>query len=100
MANREEEYKRLELFYQMLVHYLDQPYSDVDLGDQLKTDRSNVWRIRKIIKALEIPLEESLEQTGKYFIRKDFQMRYIHFSPEEMAALYLAARRLQQQTGP
>lgn len=25
-------------------------------------------------------------------------MRYIHFSPEEMAALYLAARRLQQQT--
>lgn len=98
MAKREEEYKRLELFYQLLVHYLDRPYSDVELGDLLGTDRSNVWRIRKIFKALEIPLEEALEQTGKYFIRKDFQMRYIHFSPEEMAALYLAARRLQQQT--
>lgn len=98
MAKREEEYKRLELFYQLLVHYLDRPYSDAELGDLLDTDRSNVWRIRKIFKALEIPLEEALEQTGKYFIRKDFQMRYIHFSPEEMASLYLAARRLQQQT--
>ena len=72
MAKREEEYKRLELFYQLLVHYLDRPYSDVELGDLLGTDRSNVWRIRKIFKALEIPLEEALEQTGKYFIRKDF----------------------------
>ena len=42
MAKREEEYKRLELFYQLLVHYLDRPYSDVELGDLLGTDRSNV----------------------------------------------------------
>jgi len=98
MAQREEEYKRLELFYQLLVHYLDRPYSDVEVGDLLGTSRGNVWRIRKIIKTLEIPLEESLEQAGKYSIRKDFQMRYIHFSPAEMASLYLAARRLQQQT--
>jgi CRISPR-associated endonuclease/helicase Cas3 len=98
MAKREEEYKRLELFYQMLVHYLDRPYSDNDLAELLGTSRGNVWRIRKIIKTLEIPIEESIEQTSKYAIRKDFQMRYIHFTPEEMAALYLGARRLQQQT--
>lgn len=99
MAKREEEYKRLELFYQMLVYYLDRAYSDVELGKELGTHDSNVWRIRSLMKKeLDIPLEESPDQRGKYFIRKDFQMRYIHFSPEEMASLYLAARRLQQQT--
>lgn len=99
MAQREEEYKRLEIFYQMLVYYLDHPYSDSELGDEFNTTRGNIWRIRKIMEEeLEIPLQESPEQRGKYFLRKDYQMRYIHFSPEEMAALYLAARRLQQQT--
>lgn len=97
MAKREPEYKRLELFYQMLVHYLDRPYSDAELGELLGTDRTNVYRIRSIIASLEIPIEESTER-GKYAIRKDFQMQYIHFSPQEMAALYLGARRLQQQT--
>ncbi|MEZ4705922.1 MAG: CRISPR-associated helicase Cas3' [Caldilineaceae bacterium] len=99
MAKREGEYKRLELLYKMLVHYLDRAYSDLDLGAELGTDRSNIWRIRGIMAhELEIPIQESVEEPGKYFIRKDFQMRYIHFSPQEMAALYLAARRLQQQT--
>lgn len=98
MAKRDSEYKRLELLFKMLIHYLDRPYSDVDLGIELGTHDSNVWRIRKIMAdELEIPLQEATER-GKYFIRKDFQMRYIHFTPEEMAALYLAARRLQQQT--
>ena len=55
MAKREEEYKRLEIFYQMLVYYLDRPYSDNDLAALLGTSRGNVWRIRKIIKTLEIP---------------------------------------------
>lgn len=99
MAKREEEYKRLEIFYQMLVYYLDRPYSDTELGEEFNTTRGNIWRIRKVmLEELEIPLQESVEQRGKYFLRKDFQMRYIHFSPEEMASLYLAARRLQQQT--
>lgn len=98
MAKRDSEYKRLELLFKMLIHYLDRPYSDVDLGVELGTHDSNVWRIRRIMAdELEIPIQESTER-GKYFIRKDFQMRYIHFSPEEMAALYLAARQLQQQT--
>lgn len=99
MAQRDKEYKRLELLFKMLVHYLDRAYSDVELGIELETHDSNVWRIRRIMAdELEIPIQESLEQRGKYFIRKDFQMRYIHFSPTEMAALYLAGRRLQQQT--
>jgi len=97
MAKREQEYKRLELFYQMLVHYLDRPYSDAELGELLETDRTNVYRIRNIIASLEIPLEESTER-GKYVLPRDFQMQYIHFSNEELAALYLGARRLQQQT--
>ncbi len=97
MAKREQEYKRLELFYQMLVHYLDRPYSDAELGELLGTDRSNVYRIRNIITSLEIPIEESTER-GKYVLPRDFQMQYIHFSNEELAALYLGARRLQQQT--
>ncbi|MCX6043530.1 MAG: CRISPR-associated endonuclease Cas3'' [Chloroflexi bacterium] len=99
MAQRDKEYKRLELLFKMLIYYMDQAYSDVELGIELETDRSNIWRIRGIMAGeLEIPIQESPEQPGKYFIRKDFQMRYIHFSPEEMASLYLAARRLQQQT--
>ncbi len=102
MAKREGEYQRLELLYQMLLHYLEQPYSDNEMGEELHTDRTNVWRIRKLMgdatKGLGIPIQESIELPGKYFIRKDYQMRYIHFSPQEMAALYLGARRLQQQT--
>jgi len=99
MAQRDKEYKRLELLFKMLIYYLDRAYSDVELGIELETHDSNVWRIRRIMAdELEIPIQESPELRGKYFIRKDFQMRYIHFSREEMASLYLAARRLQQQT--
>ena len=58
MAQREEEYKRLEMFYEMLVYYLDSPYSDTDLGDELGTHHGNIWRIRKIMDdELEIPID-------------------------------------------
>ena len=98
MAKREPEYKRLELFYQMLVHYLDRPYGNTELGKLLGTDRTNVWRIKEVMESLEIPVRESTEQPNKYFIPKNFQMRYIHFTPDEMATLYLGARRMQQNT--
>ncbi|MCB0126214.1 MAG: WYL domain-containing protein, partial [Caldilineaceae bacterium] len=97
MAKREQEYKRLELFYQMLVHYLDRPHSDAELGELLGTDRTNIFRIRGLMASLEIPIEETAVR-GQYMLPKEFQMNYIHFSNEELAALYLAARRLQQQT--
>ena len=49
MSQRNEEYQRYEFIYEMERLYLQEPFSDEAMGERLVTDRSNVWRIRRMM---------------------------------------------------
>ena len=99
MSQRNEEYQRYEFIYEMERLYLQEPFSDEAMGERLGTDRSNVWRIRRMMtEKMGIPIDPHPTERGKWYIHPDYSITHIPFSREQMAALYLAARRLQQQT--
>jgi CRISPR-associated endonuclease/helicase Cas3 len=99
MSQRNEEYQRYEFIYDMERLYLQAPFSDEEIGERLGTDRSNVWRIRKIMtEKMAIPIDPHPTERGKWYIHPEYSITHIPFNREQMAALYLAARRLQQQT--
>ncbi|RIK39306.1 MAG: hypothetical protein DCC55_18525 [Chloroflexi bacterium] len=69
------------------------------MGERLGTDRTNIWRIRKLMMdKMYIPIEQHPTERGKWYIHPEYSITHIAFSREQMAALYLAGRRLQQQT--
>lgn len=99
MSQRNEEYQRYEFIYEMERKYLERAWSDAEMAADLGTDRTNVFRIRKLMmERMLIPIEEHPTLRGKYYIHPEYSITHIPFSREQMAALYLAARRLQQQT--
>jgi CRISPR-associated endonuclease/helicase Cas3 len=99
MSQRNEEYQRYEFIYEMERLYLQEAFSDEAMGERLGTDRSNVWRIRRMMtEKMGIPIDPHPTERGKWYIHPDYSITHIPFSREQMAALYLAARRLQQQT--
>lgn len=99
MGQRNEEYQRYEFIYEMERLYLQAAFSDEEMGERLGTDRSNVWRIRKLmIDKMGIPIDPHPTERGKWYIHLDYSITHIPLSREQMAALYLAGRRLQQQT--
>ncbi|MCB0200003.1 MAG: CRISPR-associated endonuclease Cas3'', partial [Anaerolineae bacterium] len=92
-------YKRYQYIYEMERLYLQRPFSDKEMGDRLGTDRTNIYRIRKIMEEfMGIPITEHPTERSKYYIPSDYSITHIPLSREQAAALYLAARRLQQQT--
>lgn len=99
MSQRNDEYQRYEFIYEMERLYLQAPFSDQEMGERLGTDRTNIWRIRNLmIDKMYIPIEQHPTERGKWYIHPDYSITHIPFNREQMAALYLAARRLQQQT--
>lgn len=99
MSQRNDEYQRYEFIYEMERLYLQEPFSDEAIGERLGTDRTNAWRIRRImIEKMGIPIDPHPTERGKWYIHPDYSITHIPFKREQMAALYLAARRLQQQT--
>jgi len=93
------EYQRYQFIYEMEHRYLLRSYSDQEMGDELGTVRDNIFRIRKLMtEQLGIPIEPFPDKRGQYYIHPDYSIRHIPFSQEQMVALYLAGRRLQQQT--
>jgi len=92
MSQRNEEYQRYECIYEMERLYLQEPFSDEAMGERLGTDRSNIWRIRKImIEKMGIPIDPHPTERGKWYIHPDYSITHIPFNREQMAALYLAA---------
>lgn len=99
MSQRNDEYQRYEFIYEMERLYLQEAFSDDAMGERLGTDRSNVWRIRRMMtEKMGIPIDPHPTERGKWYIHPDYSITHIPLSREQMAALYLAARRLQQQT--
>jgi CRISPR-associated endonuclease/helicase Cas3 len=95
----DNENRRHEHIYEMQILYKQRPHSDQELADRLGTDRTNIFRIRKLMnEQIGIPIEPDPNQRGRYFIPKDFTISHIPLNRIEAAQLYLAGRRLQQQT--
>ena len=98
-SNRPAKYRRYELIFEMERLYLERPYSDSELGKRLETGRENIFYIRKMMTdQMHIPIEPFPGIRGKYHIRPDYNLRQIRFTSPQMVALYLAGRRMQQQT--
>lgn len=99
MSQRTDEYRRYELIYEMERKYLERAWSDTEMAAELDTDRTNIFCIRKMMtEKMVIPIDEHPTLRGKYYIHPDYSITHIPFSREQMASLYLAVRRLQQQT--
>lgn len=95
----ENENRRHEFIDEMQRLYKQSPYSDQELADRLGTDRTNIFRIRKQMnERMGIPIEPDPNQRGRYFIPKEYTISHIPLNRIEAAQLYLAGRRLQQQT--
>ncbi|MFZ2486485.1 MAG: CRISPR-associated helicase Cas3' [Anaerolineae bacterium] len=92
-------YQRYNYIYEMERLYLQASFSDSAMGERLGTDRTNIYRIRRImVDELHIPIEEDPDQRGHYFIPQHHSIMHIPLSREQAAVLYLAGRRMQQQT--
>lgn len=89
---------RHDLIEQMEWRYLQRAWSDMEMADELDTDRTNIYKIRvNVMEArMQIPFIE--EGRGKWRIDKTNYVPNIRLNPEEALALYLGGRRLQQQT--
>lgn len=99
MSQRNNEYQRYEFIYEMERLYLQGAFSDEEMSERLGTDRTNVWRIRKLMsEKMGIPIDPHPTERGKWYIHPDYSITHIPFNREQMVALYLAGRRLQQQT--
>ncbi|MBX3053678.1 MAG: CRISPR-associated helicase Cas3' [Caldilineaceae bacterium] len=95
----DNENRRHEHIHAMQRLYKQRSFSDQELAERLETDRTNVFRIRKLMEEqMGIPIEPDPNQRGKYFIPKEFTISHIPLNRIEAVQLYLAGRRLQQQT--
>lgn len=96
----EGERNRHYLIEEMIRLYLERSWSDAELGERLGTDRTNINKIKRkeIEEKMGIPILADPNRRGKYYIPKDSFVNNIRLRPGEMLALYLAGRRLQQQT--
>lgn len=93
-----QERNRHALINEMEHLYLQRAWSDQEMADHIGTDRTNVYRIRTKVmeRKMQIPFIE--EERGRYRIDPTFYVANIKFKPTEALALYIAGRRLQQQT--
>lgn len=93
------ERNRHYLIEKMISCYLQRPHSDIELAERLNTDRTNIYKIRtRTLEDMGIPPQPVAGERGKYFLdRKNFPIT-LRFSPDEAFAIYVAGRRLQQQT--
>jgi CRISPR-associated endonuclease/helicase Cas3 len=95
MSNTER--NRHHLIDEMERLYLQRAWSDQEMADRVGTGRENVWRIRtQVMEArMGIPF---ITENGRHRIDATFYTSHIKLKPAEAMALYIAGRRLQQQT--
>ena len=90
--------KRSELIQELLWLYTDRAYSDAELGNRFDVHRATILRIRKDFFEDVLGIEFENPARGKYRINPKTKINYLPLSREENLFLYLAGRRLQQQT--
>lgn len=89
--------QRNEHIYEMERLYSQRAYSDAELAGRLNIDRTTVYKMRRFMEEkLELPFMEA--ERGRYRLDPHRRLSNIRVSPAEALALYLGARRLQQQT--
>ncbi|MCI0394299.1 MAG: CRISPR-associated helicase Cas3', partial [Chloroflexi bacterium] len=89
--------RRNRHIHEMERLYTERAYSDIEMAERLGIDRSNVFKIRQLMETeLGVPFYE--ESRGRYRIDPRRRISHIPLNPQETLALYLGARRLQQQT--
>jgi CRISPR-associated endonuclease/helicase Cas3 len=92
-----EIYQRNQYIHDMAWHYIQRPHGDSELGGKLGTSRSNVYKIRtKVMPELGYDVHNA--GNGKYYMNSEDFVTHIPLNPQQSLALYLGARRLQQQT--
>lgn len=78
--------------------YVQRAYSDIEMAEELGVDRTTVYKTRRFMEEeLEIPIYPT-DERGKYRIDRQALLTNVQVNPAEALALYLGARRLQQQT--
>ncbi len=67
VSQKREDHHRIRYIYEMHRLYRQGAYSDVELGERLGTDRTNIFRIRKFMtEELGLPIVAHPEERGKY----------------------------------
>jgi CRISPR-associated endonuclease/helicase Cas3 len=87
-SNRAERLREMEWLYSQRA------YSDSELAEYFKVERSTIWRDRLSL-ADQVALYE--ESPGRYRIQRSQYLSYIRLNLNEALALYLAARRASRQ---
>jgi len=93
---RRNDVKRSQIIEEMESLYKIGAYSDTEMADKVGRKRGTVNRIRREMIDRGIPIEE--KEYSKYHIRQDYRLTDMSLNREQAATLYLAARRMQQQT--
>lgn len=75
--------------------YFQRAYTDIELANRLGVDRTTIFRDRT---ALEADLPMVQDQDGRYRVDRTRYISNIHVNLAEALGLYLAARRMSQQT--
>lgn len=88
--------KRAWYIQEMARLYVQKAWSDQELAARLETTRSNIYKIRTDMEKEKYPIYN--DGYGKYRIDPTNLVNTITLKPEESLALFIAGRRLQQQT--
>ena len=75
--------------------YFQRAYSDIELAKRLGVDRTTIYRDRV---ALEKNLPIKKDENGRYHVDRTRYLSHIRVNLSEALSLYLAARRMSQQT--
>jgi CRISPR-associated endonuclease/helicase Cas3 len=86
---------RAERLREMERLYIERAYSDAEMAERLRVDRTTAYRDRLDL-TLEYPVEEV--EPGRYRMNRTKYLSLIKVNLHEALALYLAARRASRQT--
>ena len=86
---------KVERLEEMQRLYLQRAYTDIEMAERLGVDRTSVYRYRNELEA-KAPFVQ--EDDGRYRIDRSRFISDVRVNMSEALALYLAARRLSQQT--
>lgn len=78
--------------------YVERAWSDQEMADRLETTRTNIWKKRGQMVDHGYFVEKHPNQLSKYFIDRNKVIHSIPLTSEESLSLFIAGRRLQQQT--
>lgn len=92
------ERRRHALIEEMVRYYLLRAFSDAEMAEKVGTDRTNIYKIRTGVLEGQMGIPFVMEERGRYRIDRNHYVANIRLKPAEALALYLAGRRLQQQT--